>query len=70
MEQQASQMFFPTELAKDLTVTVSVPDAKTTSQLIQFLWPIQWKEKINKAGSLSQMTQLKNESGWLFHYTD
>ena len=61
---------FPTELAHDLTVTVSVPDAKTTGQLIQLHWPIRWKEKINKDGRLSEMTQLRTESGSLIHHTD
>lgn len=61
---------FPTELAHDLTVTVSVPDAKATGQLIQFHWPIQWKEKVNKASHLREMTQLRTESGWLIHHTD
>lgn len=63
-------MFSPVKLAKDLTIIVSVPDAKTTGQFIQFHWPIQWKEKINKASCLREMTQLRTESGWLFHYTD
>lgn len=61
---------FPTELTHDLTVTVSVPDAKTTGQLTQLHWPIQWKEKINKDGLLSEMTQLRTESGSLTHHTD
>lgn len=61
---------FPTELAHDLTVTVSVPDAKTTGQLIQLHWPIRWKEKINKDGHLGEMTQLRTESGSLIHHTD
>lgn len=63
-------MFFPAKLARDLTVIVSVPYAKTTGQFIQFHWPIQWKEKINKASCLREMTQLRTESGWLFHNSD
>lgn len=63
-------MFCPVKLAKDLTIVVSVPDAKTTGQLIQRHWPIQWKEKINKASCLREMTQLRTEPGWLFRYTD
>ena len=55
-------MGFPTELANDLTVIVSVPDAKTTGQLIQFHWPTQWKEKINKASCPREMTQLGTDA--------